>query len=202
MDTGLWPDATEKRLVGENMDNQKRGRVIKKSRTKKVYAIVIIVCIALVAAALLLNRPTPTPSFKFLASRKPLIRVKHTAEKSLSPTIHLTYSFEADFNDVHAKARSELLALGYLEASLPQDSPDARAYRLSDQRGYTNIDILDKHRYKMYSTPRNSEYPSPDRVEPHYADGWISVTITQSRHPGRLKIMWMRLKYEIRSWFS
>ena len=184
------------------MDSQQRGKVLKKSRVKKVCAIVIIVSIALVTAALLLNRPTPVPSFKFLASRKPLIRVKHNADKSLIPETHLTYSFEADFNDLHTKARSELLALGYVENIRPQDPPDVRTYRLSDQRGDTRIDILDKHRYKVYSTPRNSEYPSPDRVEPHYAEGWISVTITQSRHPGRLKIMWLRLKYKVRSWFS
>jgi len=179
------------------MDNQKRRRIMKKSRAKKVYAIVIIVCIALVTAALLLNRPTPTPSFKFLDGREPMTRLKVLpGEQTL-----FICSFEADANDVCDSAHSELSALRYLEITPPSNPPLARKYELRNRRRTTTIVILDKHRYNVYSTPQQSEYSSPDRLESHYADGWVSVQITQRIYPSRLKIMWQRLTYKVRSWF-
>jgi hypothetical protein len=171
---------------------------VKKSKTKTVCVVVIIVSVGLIAAALCLNRPTPVPPFKFIGGREPVARIEDSPHRQES----ITYSFEADFNDVYASAGSELSALGYTETTRrPSDVPRTSSFQLITRRRAVAIWIIDRHKYTVYSTPQHSEYSSPDRLEPHGVDGWVSVRITQNRRPNPVVCLLLYPISKVVSWF-
>ncbi|MEJ2649912.1 MAG: hypothetical protein P8016_16075, partial [Sedimentisphaerales bacterium] len=92
---------------------------MKKSSVIKISAAAILILIILFVVGTLRYRPAPAPAFKFLSGRGSYIRID-----SLKPKLRETrfvYSFEADFNDIVADAKSELSALGYFVGT---DSPE------------------------------------------------------------------------------
>jgi hypothetical protein len=85
-----------------------------------------------------------------------------------------------------AAAQSELIARGYVEA--PRSGGDffpTREFRLRQGPSgeLITVRLLASARLKVYSTPRNSQYSSPDRYEYRLEAGWVSVEVDEHRRP-------------------
>lgn len=146
-------------------------------------AIVIIIGIFLALFGLLSRDSMPTLSFNFLRGRELTSCIKADPGRSVYRTTRYVYSFEADFNDVWSKANAELSALGFVTGTFRQDEPRIREYQLRGKRNdeLVTVRILDRHKLLVYSTPKSSQYSSPDRHEYHYRYGWVTVDIAQRR---------------------
>jgi len=167
---------------------------MKRSVIKKSFAVAITIGVLLTLLGLLRRYSKPMPSFQFLSSRGPAICIKEAASKTLDRKTQFVYSFEADFNDVCADANAELSALGYVDTTRPRQEPRSREYMFRNKvhGGSVTVSILDRHKLSVYSTPRRSEYSSPDLYAYHYRVGWVSVVIVQSRRPS---VFWQNLLY-------
>lgn len=167
---------------------------MKKSAVIRFFVFVVITGIVLAAIGLLLHYSKPAssmPSFNFLNSRKPVYHCKNThLGKKITRDI---YSFEADFDDVFPDANKELLALGFADKTRPDPGPWTHDYWL--RKGlYEQINVRIHRRQKLgvYSTPKSSDYSSPDRYEFHIRDGWTSVTVSVEVVPWRVRFyLWL-----------
>lgn len=162
---------------------------MKRSVIKKSFVVAITISVLLTLLGLLRHYSKPVPSFQFLSSRGPAICIKEADRKT-----RFVYSFEADFNDVCADANIELSVLGYVDTTRPRQEPRSREYMFRNKvhGGSVTVSIIDRHKLSVYSTPRRSEYSSPDLYAYHYRIGWVSVDIVQSRRPS---VFWQKLLY-------
>jgi hypothetical protein len=121
------------------------------------------------------------PEFEFLKDKGSFIKID-LSDQSMTKEIRFVYSFEADYNDIVADANLELSALGYKgNFSQPKEAfYRSCTYFLRGEKPGASISVefIDKNELIAYETPKNSEYPSPDRYEYHIRDGWVSVQIT------------------------
>jgi len=157
-------------------------RKIMKRRVVKIsLAIFVVIGILLGLLVVLLLDTGLETSFDFLDGRTmtgPIDQAHHS---------HIikgeVYSFEADFNDVCAKAGAELLELGFSSKRGFDRDPRRCSYARHKSASIRQLGvmIIDKHRFSMYSTPKSSEYSSPDRYQYHYEEGWVSVEIVRTR---------------------
>lgn len=158
-----------------------------RGRRRRIWPVVgLVVLILLAGASLLLLIPAPAappmPSFQFLSGQVPTwAGTEKNVLHDLSRESAQVYSFAADFNSICDAAHRELLSLGYVETPLLHPDPSMRMYQL--RTGLPDelvmVHILDRHRYVIYSTPKNSEYTLPDEGRYDYEPGWVSVDIRQ-----------------------
>lgn len=144
--------------------------------------LVVLLLIAGVSVLALIPAPAapPMPSFQFLSGQVPVSTVtERDVFDFLSRKSLCRYSFPGDFQSVCNAAHAELSALGYVEMKNPSGDAYRREYQL--RTGLPDrlviVQILDHSRLVVYSSPKNSEYPTPDRWELKWQEGWISVEI-------------------------
>lgn len=163
---------------------------MKKSVFIKIGAIVAASLILPSMIALLMYRPKPMhpPEFKFLSGRDSFVRIKEDSSK-IKQT-RFVFSFKADYNDIHADAESELLALGY-QPILYASQPFFPEYRLKGRKPDDSISVRFIENYKLIdrSQEPDSDYISPVQVEYQRNDGWVSIQITQTRGRNRLFVI-------------
>ena len=164
-------------------------REIMKRRVLKIsLAILIIVGILLGLLVALMMDSGPSMSFGFLDG------ITLTARKELDPgspyyrETQYLYLFQADFNDICAKADTELSALGYMKGYDNTQVPHLKVPRkmrfvLFAQKAeeFTGIEILEGHKPSADPAPKSSEYLSLDRNEFQVEDDWISVEVRRTR---------------------
>jgi len=116
-------------------------------------------------------------SFGFLDGRTMTGRIEQ-ARNSRKITREV-YSFEADFNDVCAKADAELSALGFRRLSEGNQEPRMRDYlrKKSFSVRWVNVRVIDRLKFSAGSAPKSSENSNPDRWEYRDAEGWVSIEI-------------------------
>jgi hypothetical protein len=103
------------------------------------------------------------------------------------------YSFTGDFASVCEAAQAELSVLGYTE--MPRSSGDSfatREYylRRSSTDGMIRVRIMAGAKLIVASTPKNSQYSSPDRYTYRLQADWVSVEVAQQRPAG----LWQNMK--------
>jgi hypothetical protein len=147
----------------------------------------------LILIASISSTSSTMPSFQFLAGRSPVPMVRDQEwRRGGSWSVHF-YSFTGDFESICTAAQAELSALGYTE--MPRNSDDFFAtheYRLRQNApdGAIAVRIMARAKLIVASTPKNSQYSSPDRYTYRPQDGWISVQVAQWRGGG----LWQNLK--------
>jgi len=112
------------------------------------------------------------------------------------------YSFEADFDDVFPDANKELLALGFADKTRSGSEMWHRDYLLLNG-SYERIwvSIHKRHKLGVYSTPKSSDYSSPDQYEFHYREGWVSVEVRVETVKWKIRFLdrLNRIIYNLRS---
>lgn len=108
-------------------------------------------------------------SFDFLDGRSMTCRIEQS--RNSRRITRDVYSFEADFNDVCANLDSELSELGFTMSS--ERNPEYRMRDYLRKKGssirWINVRISDKLIF--------SAFPSPDGLDCHYEEGWVSIEI-------------------------
>jgi hypothetical protein len=142
--------------------------------------------------AVLLARVTvtsaPTPRFRFLAGQSPIRTMRSSG--GWTGNRHDTYSLAGDVQSLCAAAQSELTALGYVVVARSSgDYFPTRGYRLAPGPSgeAITVRILSSARLRVFATPENSQYFSPDRYEYRREDGWVSVEVDEYRNPSWLQ---------------
>lgn len=172
---------------------QRVWRALKEHPLRTFGVVALIVGLLLILVASLSSPSSTTPSFQFLAGRGPVPMVRDQDRPRAGAWSLDFYSFAGDFERVCAAAQSELSALGYTE--MPQD-PDVffptREYHLRQNSpdGMIMVRIMARAKLMVFSTPKNSQYSSPDRYTYRPQAGWVSVEIGQQHRGG----LWQRIK--------
>ncbi|UCF14359.1 MAG: hypothetical protein JSW59_13170 [Phycisphaerales bacterium] len=151
-----------------------------KRRLVKISLAILIVAGVLLGLLIVLTRDWgPEMSFGFLDGRALTASIKQYRGKSFYSTTREVYSFEADFNDVCAKADAELSVMGFKNVSDGRRS--LRNYRLGDHMSANKwivVRILDMCWHEIYSSPEPSKF---DGGEYYRRTGWVSVEVRRSR---------------------
>lgn len=174
----MTPDQANQAVVPAAAAPARRGR-------RRLCLAVGLVGFVLIAALFLLSvipvsATPPMPSFRFLSGQAPVSAVaKKDIMDDLSRKSLNRYSFAGDFQSVCNAAHAELSALGYVETKHPSGDPDKREYRLRTglPDRLVTVWILDHSRLIVYSSPKDSEYSTPDRCEYKWQEGWVSVEV-------------------------
>ena len=147
---------------------------------KVFIAVFLIIITALTLVALFSLLPRPMPAFNFLSGQKPLYNVKKNSYKTDF------YSFKADVNNIHIKAKAELASLGYTERNIALYNSfyKFREWELPDHS--ILVTIKDNRRVKVFTDTQTSQYSSPDRYWDYPEDGWVTVEVRQHR-----RIFWL-----------
>jgi hypothetical protein len=167
-------------------------RALKEHPLRAFGVVAFVVGFLLILVVSLSSTSSTLPSFQFLAGRSatPMSRDPDRPRGAWSLDF---YSFAGDFESICAAAQAELSALGYTEIPRnPDDFFATREYRLrqSSSDGIIAVRIMAHAKLVVFSTPKNSQYSSPDRYTHRTEAGWVSVQVAQQR-PGGL---WQRIK--------
>jgi hypothetical protein len=160
-------------------------------RRHPVTVLGVTAIVASFLAVLLARLPVtsaPTPRFRFLAGQSPIRTMRGSG--GWTGNRHDTYSLAGDVQSLCAAAQSELTALGYVVvARSPADYFPTREYRLAPGPSgeAITVRILSSARLRVFATPENSQYFSPDRYEYRREDGWVSVEVDEYRNPSWLQ---------------
>lgn len=154
-------------------------RAMKKHRIKTCLAVILVANALLIAVVVWCLPSQAVPSFQFLAGQSPLkvVQDQNTGWDRLSQKL---YSFAGDFENVCTAAQAELSALGYTQ--VPQYpgqlfvTREYRLYRRSSDETIT-VRIMADAKLTVLSTPKNSQYASPDRYDYRRQAGWLAVEV-------------------------
>jgi hypothetical protein len=149
---------------------------MKKFVIKIFLAVALIIVTVLILAALFSLHSGSKPTFNFLSGQKSLYNVKKNSYKTDF------YSFKADVNSIHAKAKAELTSLGYTERIPDVNNSFFKFREWTLPHNSVCVRIIDKQRIKVFKDPKTSQYSSPDRYWEYYEDSWITVEVRQVYH--------------------
>lgn len=139
-------------------------------------AVILIIVIVLTLVTIFSLHSNSMPTFNFLSGQKPIHHVKNKSDR-----IDF-YSFKADVNSIHMKAKAELTSLGYTDViHAGQEKFFFKQWQWVLPDRSVRVRIIDKQRIKVFSDPETSQYSSPDRYSGFYEDGWITVEVRQRR---------------------
>jgi hypothetical protein len=159
----------------------------------------LIVGFLTVLTACLTTAPAHMRAFQFLGGQRPIQVVRYSAGGDTD--LCSIYSVPGDVQASCAAAQSELSALGYADVTRPLDySFYTREYQLrqgSSGEAIT-IRIIGSARLRVYSTPKNSRYSSPDRYRYKREADWLSVEVVEHRGPSWLQ---RHIAYPVRNLF-
>ena len=138
-------------------------------------AVAFITVTVMLLAALYSLYSSSKPRFNFLSGQKSLYYLKSKLYKTDF------YSFKADVNSIHAKAKAELASLGYTERNTVVYNSFYKFREWTLPHNSVCVRIIDKQRIQVLKDPKKSQYSSPDRYWEYYEDGWITVEVRQPR---------------------
>lgn len=165
---------------------QRVWRALPRHPIRAFLVVAFTLSILLILAACFSATSSTMPSFQFLAGRSPIPMVRDQDQSRNRGSLDF-YSFAGDFESVCTAARSELTALGYTELPKQPDAfYDTREFQLcrNTPDGMILIRIMAHARLVVFSTPKNSQYSSPDRYSYRPESDWVSVEVAQQRYGG------------------
>jgi hypothetical protein len=145
--------------------------------------------LSILAACYLPPTSARTPPFRFLGGQSP-IREIHDSAGGGGRRSHYTYSVPGNVQEICAAAQSELSALGYGDVMERLDNTyPMREYRLRQGPSgeVITVRVISSLRLRVYSTPKNSQYSSPDRYGYQREADWVSAEIDVYRGPSWLQ---------------
>ena len=152
---------------------------MKKTSFTKIFAAVFVVAVILNIAALLKRSIETVPHFKFLDGSAALIKVgEEIRSTSNNKYIFYACSFEADFNDIYAKADSELSGLGFNLSDYTNNSFGKREYEWRQPDTDESVIVLENLKLEVFTDAENSgKLKSDSKVR----DGWITVIVMKNQ---------------------
>ena len=162
------------------------GKVIKRRVIKISLAIFVVVAgILLALLAVMMCDSGPEISLGFLDGRAMTARLEEETGKSAYRTTREVYSFEADFNDVCARADAELSATGaktlLYSGRWPGREVAMYPFRSTFSGESVRVSIAEGKKLRKYLTPKWSKQASLFGYNYERTSGWVSVEIIQTR---------------------
>lgn len=159
------------------------GKVIKRRVVKISLAILVLTVILVGLSAFLSWDPERLRGFEFLGSPDLVVSKRTDTGRSVTKTTRYYYCFEADFNDVCAKAHSGLSAMDIVTRQKITEQPRMSRYVLMGKGPgeWITVKILDGRKLSTYSGPDSAENSSATGEKYDRKKGWVSVTVTRTR---------------------